>query len=176
MKRNVSFVKQAPLRRKELQRMNISPSGQQDNLEIISERQYLYDLSHELHNLAHYHMKLSLIFCDHNQPLSSLILCDWALTAMLKALYIKEHNKPFPERFFSMVELLHLLHTESAPSLDVVIFIGTIQFLASNLEREEISKMKKKNVTRLLNRTDEILYLLSTRIMNNPSKRYQSIF
>ncbi|MFB5678421.1 hypothetical protein ACE3NQ_23485 [Paenibacillus terreus] len=176
MESNVSYVKYAPLRHKELQRMNISPSEQQDNLELIRKTQYLYDLSVNFHNIAHHHMKLSLIFCDHNQPLSSLILCDWAITSMLKALYIKENNKPFPERFFSMVELLHLLHTESAPALDVVIFIGTIQYLTSHLERDQISKMKKKNVTRLLKRTDEILYLLSTRIMNNPSERYQSIF
>lgn len=176
MKSNVSFVRQAPLRHKEQQRMRISPSDQQDKLQLIRKTQYLNDLSNDLHNLAYYHMKLSLIFCDHNQPLPSLILCDWALASMLKALYIKENNKPLLERSFAMEELLHLLHTESAPALDVVIFIGTIQYLASHLERDQISKMKKKNVTRLLKRTDEILYLLSTRIMNNPSERYQSIF
>ncbi|MFM9276639.1 hypothetical protein [Paenibacillus jiagnxiensis] len=176
MKSNVSFEKQIPLRHQGLQRMRVLPLDQQDNLELIRKTQYLNDLSNDLHNLAYYHIKLSLIFCDHNQSLSSLILCDWALDSMLKALYIKENNKLFPEKSFSMEELIHLLHTESAPALDAVIFIGTIQYLASYLERDQISKMKKKNVTRLLKRTDEILYLLSTRIMNNPSERYQSIF
>ncbi|MFM9277990.1 hypothetical protein [Paenibacillus jiagnxiensis] len=75
-----------------------------------------------------------------------------------------------------MDELLHLLHSEASPALDVVIFIGTVQYLASNLEREQIVKMKKKNVNRLLRRTDEVLYLLSTRITDDPSKHYQSIF
>ncbi|MFB5677461.1 hypothetical protein ACE3NQ_29095 [Paenibacillus terreus] len=128
------------------------------------------------HKLSQYHIKLAMIFYNHNQPIPSLIYCERALTSMLHALYIKENNKPFPKRTLPMEELLHLLHSETSPALDVVIFIGTVQYLASNLEREQISKMKKKNVNRLLRRTDEILYLLSTRITDDPSTRYQSIF
>ncbi|MFB5269703.1 hypothetical protein ACE41H_23380 [Paenibacillus enshidis] len=128
------------------------------------------------HKLSQYHIQLAMIFNNHNQSPPSLIFCERALTSMLHALYIKNNNKPFPERSFSMAELLHLLHTESSPALDVVIFIGTVQYLVTHMEIEKISKMKKKNVNRLLRRTDEILYLLSTRITDDPSGLYQSIF
>ncbi|MDP4099385.1 hypothetical protein OIN60_21955 [Paenibacillus sp. P96] len=119
---------------------------------------------HGYHKLSQYHMKLAMIFCDHNLPRSSLILCDQALTAMLQALYIQENNKPFPKGTFPMDELLYLLHTEAFPALDVVIFIGTVQYLVADMERELVSEMRKKNVNRLLRRTDEILSLLSTKI------------
>ncbi|MFM9277975.1 hypothetical protein [Paenibacillus jiagnxiensis] len=131
---------------------------------------------YHFHKLSRYHIQLAMILHNHNQSVPCLIFCDRALTSMLDALYIKTNNKPFPKRSFSMDELLHLLHSETAPALDMVIFIGTIQYLASNLEREQVSKMKQKNVNRLLRRTDEVLYLLSDRITDDRSKHYQSIF
>jgi hypothetical protein len=133
-------------------------------------------LIHRFHKLAQYHIQLAKIFYDHNQALPSLIFCERALASMLNALYIQTNNKPFPNRTLPMDELLHLLHTEDSPALDVVVFIGTVQYLATNLEREQIAKMKPKNVNRLLRRTDEVLDLLSTRITNDPSEHYRSIF
>ncbi|MFB5677442.1 hypothetical protein [Paenibacillus terreus] len=147
-----------------------------DAAKLRARKEHHLTITYRYHKLSQYHMKLAMIFYDHSLPRSSLILCDWALTAMLNALYIKKNNMLAPKRFFPMEDLLHLLHSETSPALDVVIFIGTIQYLASDMEREQVSKMKKKNVNRLLRRTDEILYLLSTKITDDPSKLYQSIF
>ncbi|URJ52618.3 hypothetical protein [Paenibacillus polymyxa] len=95
---------------------------------------------------------------------------------MLKALYMKENNSLFPPGLLSMTDLLHLLHTETNPGLDVVVFIGTTQFLSSQLETPLLQKMKHKDVSRLLRRTDDILCQLSSRVISDPSETYQSIF
>lgn len=75
-----------------------------------------------------------------------------------------------------MTDLLHLLHTETNPGLDVVVFIGTTQFLSSQLETPLLQKMKYKDVSRLLRRTDDILCQLSSRVISDLSQMYQSIF
>ncbi|WP_252361730.1 hypothetical protein [Paenibacillus terrae] len=75
-----------------------------------------------------------------------------------------------------MTDLLNLLHTETNPGLDVVVFIGTTQFLSSQLETPLLQKMKNKDVSRLLRRTDDILCQLSPRVITDPSETYQSIF
>lgn len=130
----------------------------------------------DFHTLAQYHMKLAQILYKHNQLQCCIILCDRALTSMLKALYMKETNSIFPPRLLSMADLLHLLHTETNPGLDVVVFIGTTQFLSSQLETPLLQKMKQKDVSRLLRRTDDIFCQLSSRVMTDPSETYQSIF
>ncbi|MCP3805776.1 hypothetical protein NLX78_00875 [Paenibacillus sp. Lou8.1] len=75
-----------------------------------------------------------------------------------------------------MTDLLHLLHTETNPGLDVVVFIGTTQFLSSQLETPLLQKMKHKDLSRLLRRTDDILCQLSSRVISDLSQTYQSIF
>ncbi|WP_355318569.1 hypothetical protein [Paenibacillus jiagnxiensis] len=70
----------------------------------------------------------------NDQPISSLIFCDRALGSMLQALYLRTNHTRFPKKTLSMEDLLHLLHTEASPALDVVIFIGTVQYLASDME------------------------------------------
>ncbi|MXO79323.1 hypothetical protein GRP75_16045 [Paenibacillus sp. OT2-17] len=138
--------------------------------------QHLHKSITDFHNLSQYHMKLAQILYKHNQLQCCIILCDWALTSMLQALYMKENNSLFPPGFLSMTDLLHLLHTETNPGLDVVVFIGTTQFLSSQLESSLLQKMKHKDVSRLLRRTDDILCQLSSRVISDPSETYQSIF
>ncbi|ALP35261.1 hypothetical protein ASL14_02760 [Paenibacillus sp. IHB B 3084] len=138
--------------------------------------QHLHKSITDFHTLAQYHMKLAQILQKHNQLQCCIILCDWALTSMLKALYMKENNSFFPPGFLSMTDLLHLLHTETNPGLDLVVFIGTTQFLSSQLETSLLQKMKYKDVSRLLRRTDDILCQLSSRVISDLSQTYQSIF
>lgn len=73
--------------------------------------EHLHNSITDFHSLSQYHMKLARILQEHNQHQCCIILCDWALTSMLKALYMKENNSSFPPRFLSMTDLLHLLHT-----------------------------------------------------------------
>ncbi len=138
--------------------------------------QHLHNSITDFHTLSQYHMKLARILHKHNQLQCCIILSDWALTSMLKALYMKENNSLFPPGFLSMTDLLQLLHTETNPGLDVVVFIGTTQFLSSQLETPLLQKMKYKDVSRLLRRTDDILCQLSSRVISDLSQTYQSIF
>ncbi|MGG1617927.1 hypothetical protein ACIFQM_21545 [Paenibacillus sp. NRS-1782] len=138
--------------------------------------QHLHHSIIDFHIQSQYHMKLAKILQKHNQLQCCIILCDWALTSMLKALYMKENNTLCPPDFLSMTDLLHLLHTDTNPGLDVVVFIGTTQFLSSQLETPLLRKMKNKDVSRLLRRTDDILCELSPRVITDLSETYQSIF
>ncbi|MFB5760930.1 hypothetical protein [Paenibacillus medicaginis] len=128
------------------------------------------------HKLAYYHMKLALIFLDNKQPDLVIILCDRALSAMLKATYIKTHSTLFLPKYITMTDQLYLLQSESVPALEVVIFIGTIQYLANDPEINRIKNMKKKNIRRLIRKTDEILCFMSQLIIDDPAELYQSIF
>ncbi|MEC0233812.1 hypothetical protein P4H71_05510 [Paenibacillus kribbensis] len=138
--------------------------------------EHLHNSITDFHSLSQYHMKLARILQKHNQHQCCIILCDWALTSMLKALYMKENNSLFPPRFLSMTDLLHIIHTKTNPGLDVVVFIGTIQFLSSQLETPLLQNMKHKDVSRLLRRTDDILCQLSPRVIIDLSEAYQPIF
>lgn len=79
----------------------------------VQTSQHLHNSITDFHTLSQYHMKLAQILYKHNQVQCCIILCDWALTSMLKALYMKENNSLFPPGFLSMTDLLHLLHTET---------------------------------------------------------------
>lgn len=147
-----------------------------DATKLLTPQDCHVTLIRRFQRLSQYHMEFAMDLNDRNQALTSLILCDWALTTMMKALYLKKNHKPFPKSSFSVEELLHLLHSETSPALEVVVFIGTIQYMASPAQVEQVSKMKNKNIIRLIRRTDEILYLLSTKIDDDSSKDYQSIF
>ncbi len=138
--------------------------------------QHLHHSITDFHTLSQYHMKLAQILYKHNQLQCCIILCDRALTSMVKALYMKETNSIFPPGLLSMADLLHLLHTDTNPGLDIVVFIGTTQFLSSQLETSLIQKMKQKDVSRLLRRSDDILCQLSSRVITDSSETYQSIF
>ncbi|WP_164965423.1 hypothetical protein [Paenibacillus sp. EKM211P] len=66
--------------------------------------------------------------------------------------------------------------TESGKATEPVKDEGTTQFLSSQLETPLLQKMKQKDVSRLLRRTDDILCQLSSRVITDPSETYQSIF
>ncbi|MCC3382127.1 hypothetical protein JO375_22625 [Paenibacillus sp. UY79] len=75
-----------------------------------------------------------------------------------------------------MNDLLRLIHTDAEPSLDKVLFIGTVHYLVSGEDDASKEPMKLEEVDMLLYKTDHILKRLSQRIVADPSKRYPSIF
>ncbi len=128
----------------------------------------------DYHELAQYHMKLAYIMYNHKQFQTALVLCNWALTSMTRALYIHQNRKNTTFKL-SLTELLLLIHTDFNPGLDIVIFIGKMNYILCE-EEAELEKIEQDDMDRLLRRTDEVLRNLSVRIINNTTERYQSLF
>ncbi|WP_339276257.1 hypothetical protein MKY59_04645 [Paenibacillus sp. FSL W8-0426] len=120
--------------------------------------------------LAQYHIKLATIMRDHHQFKTCLILCDWALASMIKALYIQKYYSAHPPKELTMNEILPLVHTDTDPGLEIALFIGTMQFMSSLEDYSHEQPLELKNIKRLVQRTEEILEELSTRMMNNSPK------
>ena len=121
------------------------------------------------HQHAKYHFKLAAIMCNHNQFKACLILCDWALSSMIKALYIHKYHSVHPPKELTMNEILPLVHTETEPGLDIALFIGTMQHMSSLEERQEDQYLDLDNIEKLLQRTEEILDELTTRLKDDSS-------
>ncbi|MDN4604878.1 HEPN domain-containing protein [Paenibacillus sp. F6_3S_P_1C] len=122
------------------------------------------------HQHAEYHLKLALIMCNHNQFKACLILCDWALASMIKALYIYKHHSVHPPKELTMNEILPLVHTDTEPGLDIALFIGTMQHMSSQADYPHDQPLELNNIEKLLQRTEEILYELATRLNDDSSE------
>ncbi|WKL05095.1 HEPN domain-containing protein [Paenibacillus amylolyticus] len=124
----------------------------------------------DYHQHAQYHIKLAAIMCNHNQFKACLILCDWALASMIKALYIHKYHSVHPPKELTMNEILPLVHTDTEPGLDIALFIGTIQHMSSLADYLDDQPIELDNIEKLLQRTEEILDELHARLMNNSSE------
>ena len=124
----------------------------------------------DYHQHAKYHLKLAVIMCNHNQFKACLILCDWALASMIKALYIHKYHSAHAPKELTMNEILPLVHTDNEPGLDIALFIGTMQHMSSLAERQDDPYLDLDNIEKLLQRTEEILDELATRLEDDSSE------
>lgn len=124
----------------------------------------------DYHQHAKYHLKLAAIMRNHNQFKACLILCDWALASMIKALYIYKYHSVHPPKELTMNVILPLVHTETEPGLDMALFIGTIQHISSLSDYPCDQPIQLNNIERLLQRTEEILDELATRMKDDSSE------
>ncbi|MGW8957502.1 hypothetical protein [Paenibacillus sp. NPDC055715] len=130
----------------------------------------------DFHKLAQYQIKLAQIMRNHHQFHNCLVLCDRAMFSMAKAVYIHRYQIILSSINLSITDLLTLIHTDTEPNLDMVLFIGTVHYLISAEDNAYNKPMKLEEVDRLLFRTDHILIRLSRRIIADPAERYPSIF
>ncbi|SCY35815.1 hypothetical protein SAMN05720606_104116 [Paenibacillus polysaccharolyticus] len=119
------------------------------------------------HQHSIYHIKLANIMNSHNQFQACLILCDWALASMIKALYIQKYQVVHPPKELTMNEILFLMHKDTEPGLDIAMFIGTIQHMSSIEEFNQDRNLKPNNIEKLIRRTEEILEELENRLKND---------
>ncbi|MFE6074956.1 hypothetical protein ACFVQB_10820 [Paenibacillus sp. NPDC057886] len=124
----------------------------------------------DYHQHAQYHIKLAAIMCKHNQFQACMILCDWALASMIKALYIYKYHTAHPPKELTMNEILPLVNTDTEPGLDIALFICTMQHMSSLEERQEDEYLDLDNIGKLIQRTEDILEELATRLNDNPSE------
>ncbi|MDM5279671.1 hypothetical protein ACN9MH_05115 [Paenibacillus silvae] len=117
-----------------------------------------------------YHIKLASIMHSHIQFQACLILCDWALASMIKALYIQKYRAVHPPKELTMNEILPLVHTDTVPGLDIALFIGTIQHMSCMGEFKQGRTLKANNIKKLLQRTEEILKELENRLKRKLSE------
>ncbi|WP_338541816.1 HEPN domain-containing protein [Paenibacillus tundrae] len=122
------------------------------------------------HKHAKYHLKLATIMRNQNQFKACLILCDWALASMIKALYIYKYHSVHPPKELTMNEILPLVHTDTEPGLDIALFIGTIQHISSLADYPNDQSIELNNIEKLLQRTEEILDELATRMKDDSSE------
>lgn len=122
------------------------------------------------HQHAWYHFKLAAIMLSHNQFRACLILCDWALASMIKALYIYKYHSVHPPKELTMNEILPLVHTDTEPGLDIALFIGTIQHMSSLADYPYDQPIELDNIEMLLQRTEDTLEELAIRLNDNSSE------
>lgn len=121
----------------------------------------------DYHQHSRYHIQLANIMHGHNQFQACLILCDWALASMVKALYIQKHHVVHLPKELTMNEILHIVHMDTQPGLDIAMFIGTIQHISSIEEINQDRAPQPNNIEKLLQRTEEILEELENRLKND---------
>ncbi|WP_145049338.1 hypothetical protein [Paenibacillus xylanexedens] len=134
----------------------------------IPEYHTLHTTTVDYHQLAQHHLKLAVIMRNHNQLTTCLILCDWALISMVKALYIHRYQTVHPLKELTMNEILPLVHTDTESGLDIALFIGTMQHMSSLEECPQNQSLKPSNIEKLLQRTEEIIEELNNRLKYDP--------
>ncbi|WP_042199266.1 hypothetical protein [Paenibacillus camerounensis] len=112
--------------------------------------------------LAHYHMKLAHIMKNHKQYKTAFFLCHSALISMIRALYIYEHKAEFGTEI-SLIDLLLLIHTDYNPGLEVVVFVGELNFIV-NGEGQELEVIRDEDMKRVMRRMTEVLEELCWRM------------
>ncbi|MEJ9221174.1 hypothetical protein P4H46_23640 [Paenibacillus glucanolyticus] len=78
--------------------------------------------------------------------------------------------------FFSLQDVIQLTGQNSIPDLDKVMFIHTLNFVVGCNDASVFQNMDASQLYKLLNRVDDVLIHLSSRVASNPSELYRSIF
>jgi hypothetical protein len=130
----------------------------------------------KMQHLAQIHMNSAARMMHPTSAYVCILFSDRALEYMLKALYMEENNYMFPPPSFTLQDVIHLTAQDSAPDLDRVMFIHTIHFLAGCNDAPFLRQMHTSQLQKLLNRVDDVLLHLSSRIASHPSESYRSIF
>lgn len=122
----------------------------------------LQEKINEYTELAQYQMKLADIMRNHKQYKTAFFLCHSALISMIRALYIYEHKTEFSSEI-SLNDLLLLIHTDYHPGLEIVVFVGELNYLV-NGEGKELEMIKDEDMKRVMRRAGEVLEELCWRM------------
>lgn len=136
----------------------------------------IYPKGYQIHNLSQTYMNLTPIFLNHNLPKPCLILSDWSLEIMLKALYTQERESIFTPYNLPIEDLLDLTRNGSNADFDSVNLIESVKYLANSPSTSWVQNMSAAHLQRLMRKVDELLCRLSPRVTNSLMERYTSIF
>ncbi|WP_018883656.1 hypothetical protein [Paenibacillus massiliensis] len=116
------------------------------------------------YQLSQYHIKLASMMFDHKQFYCCIILCDWALTSIIKALHTQENHTSCAPADITMNEILPLVHNNSTLELDNAIFIGTVKYLSSLEDSMDFRLIDLSHTEQLLARSKDILNQLAQKL------------
>lgn len=123
------------------------------------------------------YMNLTTMFLNHCLPKPCLILCDWALESMLKAIYVQERESIFSPFILTFEDLLDLLRYESGVDIEALCLVQSIKFLANSTSSNNVVlKCSKPHLQMLIRKVDELLCKLSPRAISSTTEMYNSIF
>lgn len=89
---------------------------------------------------------------------------------MIKALYIHKYHSTHAPKELTMNEILPLVHRDTEPGLDIALFIGAMQHMSSLADYPHDQPIELDNIEKLLQRTEEILDELATRLEDDSSE------
>ncbi|WP_342420511.1 hypothetical protein [Paenibacillus sp. FSL E2-0178] len=81
---------------------------------------------------------------------------------MIRALYIYENRAAFGTEI-SLSDLLLLIHTDYNPGLEIVVFVGELNFIV-NGEGKELEVIQDEDMKRVMRRAAEVLEELCWRM------------
>ncbi|MEK3900070.1 hypothetical protein [Paenibacillus sp. FSL R7-0179] len=122
----------------------------------------LQEKINEYTKLAQFQMKLADIMRNHKQYKTAFFLCHSALISMIRALYIYEHKTEFGSEI-SLNDLLLLIHTDYHPGLEIVVFVGELNYLV-NGEGKELEMITDEDMKRVMRRAGQVLEELCWRV------------
>lgn len=122
----------------------------------------LQEKINEYTKLAQFQMKLADIMRNHKQYKAAFFLCHSALISMIRALYIYEHKTEFGSEI-SLNDLLLLIHTDYHPGLEIVVFVGELNYLV-NGEGKELEMITDEDMKRVMRRAGQVLEELCWRV------------
>jgi uncharacterized membrane protein YjjP (DUF1212 family) len=126
----------------------------------------LQDKINDYYQLAQNQMKLVNIMKRHNQFKAAFYLCHSALISMIRALYIYE-NKTELDPEIALIDLLLLLHTDYNPALEIVVFVGELNYMV-NRKGQELEIIKTEDINKVITRVKEVLSELCKRMGIEP--------
>lgn len=128
------------------------------------------------HKLCQTYMDFIPLLLDEGNTVPCLILSDRALTYMIRALALQEHNSLFPPQVLTLEELILLLSTEGTSELDLALFVSSIHFFVHHTDFSLFRYMKITQLCRLIHKVDDLLCQLSLRMYISREEVYHSIF
>lgn len=117
-------------------------------------------------NLSFYHIKLACFMRNHGQYKTAVVLCNWALTSMIRALYIYENYDRLSDEEILLIKISVPLKMSYRLGLDVMIFVDKLNSLIND-EEIKAESMESKEMDQILHKTERLLVRLSKKIMND---------
>lgn len=101
-----------------------------DNVSNINNQHEIESL--KSHNLCQTYMDFIPLFLEAGNYIPCLILSDRALTCMIRALSLQDHDSLFPPQVLTLKGLILLLSTEGTSEIDIALFVSSIHFCTSH--------------------------------------------
>lgn len=119
-------------------------------------------------NLSFYHIKLARLMRNHGQFKTAVVLCNWALTSMIRAFCIYENHERLGDEEIFLIKIAVPLQMSLCLGLDVMTFVDKLNFLI-NEEETKLELMERNEMDQILYKTEKVLVGLYGRMKDQNS-------